>query len=144
MKKFAGLILLFVLMTGCKQEIKQADLVGLNGYWEIEEVILPDGSKKDYTINTTVDYFQLDKLAGIRKKVMPQLDGTYLANDLVENFTISEKEGTWTVVYKTPYNTWKETLLTLDAESLIFQHENGIKYIYKKSTGFSLKDEKKI
>lgn len=42
------ILFLFVLSTvlSCKQKISDADILNLNGYWEIEKVILLDGEKK--------------------------------------------------------------------------------------------------
>ena len=56
MKKIV-LFLVFSLLVSCKQSITEADLQNLNGYWEIEKVMLPDGEKKEYKINETVDFF---------------------------------------------------------------------------------------
>ena len=50
MKKIV-LFLVFGALVSCKQSIAEADLQNLNGYWEIEKVMLPDGEKKEYKIN---------------------------------------------------------------------------------------------
>jgi hypothetical protein len=39
MKKIVGFLVLVLLMS-CKQTITESDLNNLNGYWEIEKVIL--------------------------------------------------------------------------------------------------------
>ena len=46
MKKIVGFLVLVLLMS-CKQTITESDLNNLNGYWEIEKVILPNGEKKE-------------------------------------------------------------------------------------------------
>ena len=49
MKKIVGFLVLVLLMS-CKQTITESDLNNLNGYWEIEKVVLPDGDKKEYKV----------------------------------------------------------------------------------------------
>ena len=60
------ILFLFVLSTvlSCKQKISDADILNLNGYWEIEKVILPDGEKKEYKINETIDFFKVENKKG--------------------------------------------------------------------------------
>ena len=49
--RFEGKYTVFLgVFFSCKQNITQADMVNLNGYWEIEKVVLPDGDKKEYKI----------------------------------------------------------------------------------------------
>ena len=81
------ILLLFFLVSvlSCQQKIKETDISNLNGYWEIEKVELPDGDKKEYKVNETIDFFKIEANKGFRKKVMPQLDGSYLTNDVQES-----------------------------------------------------------
>ena len=53
------LFIVFVLLLSCKQTISKTDLNNLNGYWEIEKVELPDGDKKEYKVNETIDFFKI-------------------------------------------------------------------------------------
>ena len=137
MKK-ACLFLCLLFLISCNS-VTTADLTKLNGYWEIETAIMPDGTKKEYTINSTIDYFEIKGTAGIRKKVMPQLDGKYLVNDLQETFTFTEEDGKAYLNYKTEYAAWKEEILELDDEELVVKNMHGIEYHYKKPQPFSIK-----
>ncbi|MFP5439824.1 MAG: hypothetical protein ACLGH8_18765 [Bacteroidia bacterium] len=133
---FVGAVLL--TLTGCKKHFEGNDYSRLNGYWEIEKVLMPDGSEKDYSINPTVDYFEVKGVKGFRKKAMPQIDGTFRANDFSEAFTIV-KEGDKTVLkYVTDYAKWDEELLTADEEQLVTKNQHNIEYHYKKSGRISL------
>ena len=67
MKKLFIVFVIATLGFSCKQNITESDLNNLNGYWEIEKVILPNGEKKDYKVNETIDYFKLVKNKGFRK-----------------------------------------------------------------------------
>ncbi len=139
MKKIAVVFLLGILSLACKKEISEQELTKLNGYWEIEKAEMPDGTKKEYTINTTIDFFKVDNKKGFRKKVMPQLDGKYLMNDLAENIQLENKDGNVIVHYTTPYAKWKEEILELSDDKMVVKNEQDITYYYKRATKFELK-----
>ena len=58
---------------------------------KLKKVVLPDGEKKEYKINRNNRFFKIEADKGFRKKVMPQLDGTYLTNDVQEEFVVVVK-----------------------------------------------------
>lgn len=138
MKKIFLLIVL-TSMLSCKQKIKEADISNLNGYWEIEKVDLPDGDKKEYKVNETIDFFKIENKKGFRKKVMPQLDGTYLTNDLQENVSVVLENGEATLQYKTNYASWEEEIIELTKDKLVVKNEQEMEYYYKRPTKFSVK-----
>ena len=138
MKKIV-LFLVFSLLVSCKQSITEADLQNLNVYWEIEKVMLPDGEKKEYKINETVDFFKVEDKKGFRKKVMPQVDGTYLTNDSEEDITIFVKDGDATIRYKTNYANWDESIIKLTAEKLVLKNKQELEYHYKRPVPFTVK-----
>jgi len=122
-----------LLFTACSKSIAETDLVHINGYWEIEKVILPDGETKDYKINENLDYFFIKKQSGFRKKVLPQLDGTYLTNDVEETVKVSFEKGDCLLNYKTDFASWQEEVVDLTAEILVLKSlSNNLVYHYKK------------
>ena len=135
------ILLLIVLVSAlsCKQKITEADLSNLNGYWEIEKVELPDGDKKEYKVNETIDFFKIEANKGFRKKVMPQLDGTYLTNDIQEDIVVAVKDGDATIQYKTTYASWKEEIIELTKDKLVVKNEQDLEYHYKRPVKFSVK-----
>ncbi|MBV2196923.1 MAG: lipocalin family protein [Flavobacterium sp.] len=135
------ILLLIVLssMFSCKQKIKEADIFYLNGYWEIEKVELPDGDKKEYKVNETIDFFKIENKKGFRKKVMPQLDGTYLTNDIQEDVSILLEDGDATLQYKTNYASWKEEIIELTKDKLVVKNQQDMEYHYKRPAKFSVK-----
>lgn len=139
MKKCLLLFLTGVLFVACKQQVKETDLPKINGYWEIEKVELPDGSKKEYKVNSTIDFFQIKGMKGMRKKVMPQLDGSYLMNDLSENIVILNKDGDIIFKCSTPYAKWSEELMELTDNSMVIKNDQDLEYHYKKAKPFSVK-----
>lgn len=138
MKKII-LFLVFGLFLSCKQSISETDLQNLNGYWEIEKVELPDGDKKEYKVNETIDFFKISDKKGFRSKVMPQIDGTYLTNDLKEDVVIVLKDGDATIHYKTNYANWNEEIIELSKDKLVVKNQQDLEYHYKKPAKFSIK-----
>jgi hypothetical protein len=139
MKNFALLFFTAFIMLSCNGKISGDDIANLNGYWEIERVIMPDGSEKDYTVNPTIDYFEIKGKSGFRKKVMPQFDGTYKVNDGSEKISISQKEDKTYLDYKTTYASWQEELIELSDDELVLKNQHGIEYHYKKPEPFTVK-----
>ncbi|NHM03924.1 lipocalin-like domain-containing protein [Flavobacterium celericrescens] len=138
MKKII-LFLVFGLFLSCKQSISETDLQNLNGYWEIEKVELPDGDKKEYKVNETIDFFKISDKKGFRSKVMPQIDGTYLTNDLKEDVVIVLKDGDATIQYKTNYANWNEEIIELSKDKLVVKNQQDLEYHYKRPAKFSIK-----
>jgi len=139
MRKAVIAVIATLLFVSCKQRIDEKDLVKINGYWEIEKAELPDGSKKEYKVNPTIDFFEIKGNKGFRKKVMPQLDGTYLMNNLSENIDVINNEGDIVLNYTTPYAKWKEEIVELTNEKLVVKNDQDIEYHYKKPKPFSVK-----
>lgn len=139
MKKKIIVALTFVFLFSCQKEIKEADIQNLNGYWEIEKVILPDGEEKEYTANETFDFFEVKDKKGTRKKGMQQFDGTLLTNDVSENLTIEFKDGNCFINYKTDFATWKEEIISISKEKLIVKNKSDLEYHYKRPVLFEKK-----
>ncbi|WP_291138840.1 lipocalin family protein [Flavobacterium sp. UBA7663] len=138
MKKILFLIVLGSVLS-CKQKITDADISNLNGYWEIEKVELPDGDEKEYKVNETIDFFKIEGNKGFRKKVMPQLDGTYLTNDIQEDVVVVLKDGDAAIQYKTTYASWNEEIIELTKDKLVVKNEQDLEYHYKRPVKFSVK-----
>lgn len=134
MKKVLNILFVVFLMTACKQKIEKGDIAKINGYWEIEKVVFDDGTEKEYGTNESFDFFQIDKnYTGIRKKVMPQLDGTFLTNDTFEKVSIRfTDEGTY-LDYSTPYMKWSEEILELNDKEFVVLNKEKREYHYKKT-----------
>lgn len=116
-----------------------ADIGKINGYWEIEKVVLPDGNAKEYKVSTTIDYFEMKGNGGIRKKVTPQLDGTYRDNGPAETVTVSFSDGKAYLNYSSDYAKWKEEIVETADSALVFRNEGNIEYHYKRPMLFSKK-----
>ena len=131
--KYIYVWLSFFVLLSCTNKVSQSDLSKINGYWEIEKVVFVDGTEKQYGINETFDYFQINANVGFRKKVMPQLDGRFMVNNQSEQVRISFENGSAFLNYSTPYAKWKEELLTLSKDEMVLVNAAKNKYYYKKT-----------
>jgi hypothetical protein len=143
MKNTIKLAILSLLFVACQQKIKPSDISKINGYWEIEKVVFPDGTKKEYKMNETYDFFNIANNKGFRKKVTPQLDGTFLVNNSSEAIKVLfEKDKTF-LAYATPYSKWNEELITLTDEKMEVVNPDKITYFYKKTAPINLTSDGK-
>ena len=137
--KYLFYLIPFFILVSCKQKITETDLQFLTGYWEIEKVILPNGETKDYKINETIDFFELKDKIGFRQKLIPQLDGTYLTNNLQEKIELIDFDGITMLKYQTDYATWREEIVSISKEKLVLKNEQDLEYHYKKPVAFTIK-----
>lgn len=121
-----------MMVFGCSNN-PESYIDHLNGYWEIDEVTMPDGSKRDYNFNDTIDFIEVtDSMTGFRKKLKPNFDGSYLTSDDSESLKIVIENDSLNVYYKTSYAEWKETVLDANDKQLIILNSNRIRYVYKR------------
>ncbi len=143
MQNTIKLALLSIFFVACQQKIKPSDISKINGYWEIKKVVFPDGTKKEYKMNETYDFFTIANNNGFRKKVTPQLDGTFLVNNSSEAIKVLfEKDKTF-LAYATPYAKWKEEIITLIDDRMELVNPNKITYFYKKTAAINLNSDGK-
>lgn len=133
------ILAMVLLILGCSQHITRSDLEKLNGYWEIEKVSFPDGGKKEYTINTTIDYIEVTASRGYRKKVYPKIDGSFETSSDAEDFTILEENGTFKMKYENNLSTWVETIEHISKTNFSVMNQANITYHYKRFKPFIAK-----
>ena len=140
MKNVIFSLLTVLFLASCQEKKAEAvDINLLNGYWEIENVTLSDGSVKTYKMNETIDFISVKNDSGFRKKVKPQFDGSYVVNDVDEKFSVVKSaEGTF-IKYETEFTKWQEKIESLSSEQLILVNDQKIKYQYKHPTPFTVK-----
>ena len=139
MKNLVTIVLFSFLLVGCKQQIQSADIPNINGYWEIEKVVFDQGEDKEYSANQNYDYFQIDKNnQGIRKKVAPQLDGTFLVDDSFEKVRVRFQDDKAFLDYATPYMNYTEEIIALTADELVVLNAQKTEYHYKKATAINI------
>jgi hypothetical protein len=139
MKNIVSIVLLSILLVSCEQQIQPSDVVKINGYWEIEKVVFDEDEDKEYGANQNYDYFQIGKNnQGIRKKVAPQLNGTFLVNDTYENVSVRFQDGKTYLDYSTPYMQYSEEVIELTADELVITNAQKKEFHYKKATAINI------
>jgi hypothetical protein len=129
-------LVILLFLNSCQKPSPSANIENLEGYWEISKASLPDGTEKEFSINTTIDYITLTDSTGTRQKLRPKLDGTYSVTGTVENFVLSVRNDTLLMQYHTPFDSWEEQVLSATAAELIVRNPQGIVYTYKKFSTF--------
>ena len=136
MKNYFWLICLFIL--SCSQN-PETNIEHLQGYWEIQEVTMADGSKKEYKYNETIDFISVnDSLKGFRKKLTPGINDTYYTSDDAENIQLKIEDNALNIYYSTPYANWKETVLEATKEHLKIMNDAENIYLYKRYVPINL------
>ena len=137
MKKLFFLLILISIFTGCNQQSVDEKINNLNGYWEIKKAELPEGITKEFRFSELVDYIQVENNTGFRKKVRPQLGGSFITSEDRENFEVKVENDSINLYYTTPYNSWKETVIHSEENELQVINPQGIIYTYKRFTPYS-------
>ena len=132
MKNILKLIPVALLIISCNSKVSPEELNKINGYWEVTLVQTPDGEEKEYGMPTAVDYIELKGDSGFRQKVVPQLDGKYLTNDVKEMITVKDSASSTYLFYKTDYASWSEEIIEITDESLVTKNDQDFKYHYKR------------
>lgn len=138
MKKCIFYLLLCLSALSCQKPISASDVAKINGYWEIEKVVFPDGNKKEYTSSNVYDYIEIKNDKGFRKKVTPQLDGTFLVDDSSEQLSLTQKDGIYTLHYLTAYAKWDEELVAVSDAQFITRNNSKKEYHYKRAQPINL------
>ncbi|MDC8003477.1 hypothetical protein POV27_05405 [Aureisphaera galaxeae] len=125
-------VALLLICISCGRQSPEEHIPRLSGYWEIDQVTLPDGTVKDFQINTLIDYIEVLGDSGTRKKLAPKLDGTFQTTKAAEQFLLKIEKDHLHLYYKTPYAQWKETVIQSSDSLLTVQNEDGNTYTYKR------------
>lgn len=136
MKKFYVLILIIPLLLSCSGLDPNEKKARLGGYWVIEKVEMPDGTEKLFQLSNTIDFIEVSGDSGVRKKVQPKVDGSFLVNDSAESFDLKIENDSLHMYYKTAYDSWKETVLKARDSVLVVLNQDGKVYTYGKFKGY--------
>jgi hypothetical protein len=136
MKILLSCIILMIAFS-CGRQDPSLQKAKLSGYWGIESVTLSDGKKIDFSINAVVDFIEVSEEKGIRTKVAPQFDGSFMNNGTAEKFNLKIEEDSLRLYYTTPFDSWKETVLLVTDSVLKIINRDSKVYTYKKFRKFN-------
>ena len=145
MKKTAFLYFLPIVLTIACSDKKSINLDDLNGYWEINKVRLPDGSSKEYNVNSNIDFFKIEiDSTGYRKKLQPKLDGSFHTSNDAEPFKLKIINQKPVLYYKNSLAEWSENIIKLNKDVLVIENQSNLKYFYKRFEAINITiDEQK-
>ncbi len=132
MHRFLLFSIWILCFISCKKDNPKDQIQYLNGYWEIKKVTLPNGSEKDYNFSQSIDFIKITNSSGIRKKVQPKLDGSFITNNDSESFSLKIEEDSLRLYYKTALSAWKETILSAKENHITIKNEAGNVYFYER------------
>jgi len=132
MKRFIVLLCLMLFLNSCEDKNTSIDINKLNGYWEIVQAQNPYGKSVVYSINTQIDYFEIEDSLGFRKKMKPDLNGNYTTSKALEKFTLYTENDSLKLDYTTPYDSWTEVILELNDSLMLVINQKDFLYTYKK------------
>jgi len=140
MQKQLYLFLLLTIITACKSTIKEGEISQLEGYWEITKVVFQNGTTKPYTVNTTIDYIDINGLKGYIKKMKPGLNGRYQTSNKAAQFKLLLKNEVWEMHFEGDLNS---TLRLLEIDSLEYavKDQGQVRYYYKRYEPINISDE---
>ena len=124
-------VLICLCAVGCKSNpTHQID--SIEGYWEIESVYKDDKLIKIFKISPGIDYFKIDNGSiGFRKKLKPNLYGTFKTSKDVLNFEIEIQNNTLFLNYIDNATKFSEEVLLASSEKLVLKNNRGFVYNYK-------------
>ncbi|MBX2828582.1 MAG: hypothetical protein KTR22_10485 [Flavobacteriaceae bacterium] len=131
-------LLSLIFCFSCRKQDPKDHITHLTGYWEIDQVTMPDGSIRNFPVNTMIDYIEVQGDSGTRKKLAPLLDGTFRTTKVTEKFYLQVEDGDLRMHYKTPYTEWTETVIKSGDSLLKVLNEDGKTYVYKKFNPINL------
>ena len=140
MQKQLYLFLLLTIITACKSTIQEGDISQLEGYWEITKVVFQDGTTKPYTVNTTIDYIDINGLKGYIKKMKPGLNGRYQTSNKAAQFKLLLKNEVWEMHFEGDLNSTLR-LLELDSLEYAVKDQGQVRYYYKRYEPINISDE---
>ncbi|WP_424494464.1 lipocalin family protein [Salinimicrobium sp. GXAS 041] len=140
MKKVNFLFLLFIFSLGCNTQTSEEKIQNLNGYWEIKSVEQENENPTEYRFSEMVDYIEIKDGAGFRTKVKPQLDGSFISTENSEELSVQIENDSINLYYTTPYDSWKETLLSSEDDEIQLLNQYGTIYTYKRFSPYLTED----
>ncbi len=124
--------LVFVTFFSCTSS-PEAQLQYIDGYWEIVSVRFPDDTQRTFSMSQNIDFFEInDNLTGVRKKVQPDLLGSFTTSQSSENINAIIKDNILKLQYSTAFDNWHETVIKATAKELVLLNENGNTYTYRR------------
>jgi hypothetical protein len=125
-------ILLFLILgiSACSNSVED-QVAQLEGYWNIEKVVLSDGSEKEFPFSNHMDFFVIEGSNGMKHRVSPKYDGTMVDYGSPVPFKWDDQDGELVLTFNEGDESYQQTVVTSTSKELVLLHENGTKYYYQ-------------
>lgn len=123
-------LVLFLTLVNCSKNLDNY-ASQLNGYWEISQVKQDHKLVKEFTINSVIDYWQIENdTIGFRKKVKPDLDGKISVTNHSIPFVIKIENNNFNLYYTDNGAKHMETVVKISQSELVITNNKGLVYTY--------------
>lgn len=129
------ILLIIFFVAGCEEKITYdlEDFQKMNGYWQITNVIYPNGEKKKYLGSPAIEYIEVSGAKGFKKKLYPRLDGVYETSNDALPFRVVKKSGKgYFISYSDAENGWQEALNYMTDDFFSLKNEDGLIFCYSR------------
>lgn len=117
-------IIIILILIGCKNVIIPADLNQLNGYWNIDFITHKNETFHPKSTAKLLDFYEISDRSGVRKKVQPQFDNKFTVTDDLNKFKIFFEGSDCFMKFETLWSHWQEKIIELNDDELILEHQN--------------------
>lgn len=133
-------ILLTLIISSCNSKTNIVTPQLLNGHWEIEHVVTSTDKTIQYGINSTVDFYYLDKNnSGYLKKLKVSFSGDYKSNSLQNKILVASNNNNYYLKTITDMDTLQMNIISLTEQKLVLQNKEGALFYYNKHEPFNYK-----
>lgn len=126
-------LLTILLLTSCSNNVDE-QLKNIEGYWNIETAILPDGSEREFPFSNHMDHFEIEGKQGIKYRVSPTYDGGFVNYGSPVYFTCETVDGELLLQFKDGVESYTQTVEKATTNKLVLKHQNGTIYRYSSYT----------
>lgn len=122
--------LLVLVLAACTEAPE--DISKLEGYWQIERVIAPDDTEREYPFSLKLDYFKVRDSTGEKFRVSVKDKNEFVSDRTGVPFTFYREDGQSYLKFAKGESAYIQEISKLDNEQLVLVHENGVKYQYRR------------
>jgi hypothetical protein len=94
--------------------------------------VSPSGEEKQFKSTIDVDFFKLDTLSGIRKKLKPLFNKQFNSSNDFVPFNIAFLENKCIITYSKQKESWQEEITALTTDKLKLKDAQGVVFHYTK------------
>lgn len=133
--KVTRLLLMFLILGiySCSNSVSD-QVAQLQGYWNIDKVLMADGTEKAFPFSNHMDFFVIEGNKGMKHRVSPKYDGTMVDYGSPVPFKWEDQNGTLVLLFNEGERSYSQKVTKCTADQLVLLHDNGTQYFYEAYT----------